>query len=164
MKSGPSRVGNSTGKWGGGANHDRDLRGAEARASGNRPRATDRTAARRARVDAAGSDYERFLLEIATPLCRMLGTVLKAEGYPFQVHTPAGALRLASEKSENDFIELLLDTMDEPAVVVGRVSRGWGHKVMTHERPIREGARIEHLTEEDVLEFLLSEIEPFVQR
>ena len=98
------------------------------------------------------------------PLCRMLATVLKAEGYPFQVHTPAGALRLASEKSGDDFIELLLDTMDEPAVVVGRVSRGWGRKVMTHERPIREGARIEHLTEEDVLGFLLSEIEPFVRR
>ena len=127
-------------------------------------RARQTATARRARADGADRDYERFLLEIATPLCRMFATVLKAEGYPFQVHTPAGALRLASEKSGNDFIELLLDTMDEPAVVVGRVSRGWGHKVMTHERPIREGARIEHLTEEDVLKFLLSEIEPFVQR
>ena len=127
-------------------------------------RAKHAAAERRARADAAGRQYERFLKEVATPVFRVLGQALKVEGYPFQVFTPAGGLRLVSEKSGEDFVELFLDTGSEPSVVVGRISRSWGRRVVTRERPIREGARIEQLTDEDVLGFLLTQIEPFVER
>ena len=119
---------------------------------------------RRAGVDAARREYERFLEQVAAPVFRVLARTLKAEGYPFQVFTPASGPRLASEKSAEDFVELFLDTTNEPGVVVGRVSRSWGRKVMTREQPIREGARIEQLTDEDVLGFLLTQIEPFLER
>jgi len=119
---------------------------------------------RRARADAASAAYERFLETVATPLFRIVAASLRAESYPFAVHTPAGGLRMASDRSAEDFIELALDASVDPPAVVARVSRTRGHNVLTTERPIREGTAVERLTEEDVLEFLLAEILPFVVR
>ena len=119
---------------------------------------------RRARVDAASAAYERFLETVATPLARTVAAALRAEGVPFSVHTPAGGLRMASDRAAEDFIELALDASVDPPAVVARVSRTRGHKVLATERPIREGTPVERLTEEDVLEFLLAEILPFVVR
>jgi hypothetical protein len=127
-------------------------------------RARRASAEHRARVDAAARAYESFLSNIATPVFRMFATAIKAEGHAFVVFTPAGSLRLASERSAEDYIELLLDTESDPPVVAARINRGRGSHLLTAERPIREGAAVESLTEEDVLEFLLKEIEPFVER
>jgi hypothetical protein len=73
-------------------------------------------------------------------------------------------VRLASERSADDFVELALDTTRQPIEVVGRVSHGRGSRLITDERPIREGAAVADLTEEDVLRFLLASITPFVER
>jgi len=115
-------------------------------------------------VDAAAKAYESFLSTIATPVFRMFATAIKAEGHAFAVFTPAGGLRLSSERSPDDYIELLLDTESDPPGVAARINRGRGSHLLTAERPIRDGAAVESLTEEDVLEFLLREIEPFVER
>lgn len=120
-------------------------------------------AARRADIDAADRDYQRFLERVAEPVFRIVAAALKAENHPFLIATPAGGLRLESERSREDFIELALDTSEAP-VVVGRVSRGRGRRMIATERPLREGAAVAELTEDDVLEFLLSEIAPFVER
>ena len=40
---------------------------------------------------------------------QQVANVLRVEGYPFVVHTPAGSVRLASEKSGNDYVELRLE-------------------------------------------------------
>lgn len=127
-------------------------------------RARRQAAARRAAIEAAEADYRRFLAETAVPLVRMIGTVLTAEGFPFQVFTPAGAVRLASGRSGDDFIELALDTSGERPMVVGRVSRGRGRHKLTLERPLREDVPVGALTEEDVLQFVLDELGPFVER
>ena len=119
---------------------------------------------RRMRADAAARAYDTFLLNVATPVFQMFANALKAEGYPFQVFTPAGGLRLMSERSSDDYIELVLDTTGDPPVVAARVNRGRGRRVLTTERPLRADRAVEHLTEEDVLELLLGEIEPFVER
>lgn len=126
-------------------------------------RARREAAARRVAVDAAHGDYERFLKDVAEPVFRVFAAALKAEGHPFQIATPAGALRLESEYAREDAIELGLDTTDDP-VVVGRVRRGRGRRVITTERAVRDGAAIADLTDEDVLQFLLREIGPFVER
>ena len=118
----------------------------------------------RIRADASKYQYERFLDDVANPIFIMLGQALRAEGYPFQVFSPAGGLRLVSEKSGEDFVELFLHTGDELSVVIGRVSRTWGRRVVTNEQPIREGATVDQLTNEDVLDFMLKQIEPFVCR
>lgn len=127
-------------------------------------RAKRAAAERRVQADAAARAYEEFLEKVATPVFRMFAMALKAEGHPFAVHTPAGGLRLASDRAGEDFIELALDTTIDPPAVIARVSRGRGHRVISTERPIREGTAVDRLTEDDVLEFLLGEIVAFVVR
>jgi hypothetical protein len=127
-------------------------------------RARRDAAARRVEQDRAAADYERFLESTAGPVFRLFLSALRGEGYLFKIFTPAGTLRLASEKSAEDFIEVALDDQSHPPVVLGRTSLARGRRVTTSERPIREGAPISQLTQEDVLAFLVAEIAPFVER
>ena len=119
---------------------------------------------RRAQMDAASAAYARFLETRAGPLVQMLASALRAEGYPFTVFTPKGGLRLGSAKSGEDFVEFALDSSQAAPVVVLRVNRSRGRRVMQHERPVREHAAVEQLTEEDVIGALLEEIAPFVEK
>ncbi len=121
-------------------------------------------AERRTRADAAARAYDTFITDTATPVFRMFATALRAEGYPFSVFTPAGGLRLMSERSSDDFIELFLDTAVDPPTTAARINRGRGRRLMTAERPLRENAAVEQLTDEDVTEFLLRELMPFLER
>lgn len=121
-------------------------------------------AARRERSDAAARDYERFLADRAIPVFQTLAAALTAEGHRFKVFTPAGSVRLSDEHSPQDFIELALDTSADPPVLVVRASRGRGRRQISSERAVRDASRIPELTDEDVLDVVLSEIEPFVER
>jgi hypothetical protein len=123
-----------------------------------------RAAERRTEVGAAERDFATFLTAVGGPIFRQFAQALTAEGYPFKVNTPAGLLRLASERSRTDYIEIELDTQLEPPQAVGRANRAHGARTMTSERPVRPGARVQELTEEDVLDFLVAEIGPFVER
>ena len=104
-----------------------------------------------------------FLDQIAVPLFRQVANVLKVQGYQFEVFTPGGSVRLMSEKSADDFIEITLDTTGEHPCVIGRSRRGRGRRVLESERPIAEGA-VRELTEQQVLAFVLKELEPLVER
>ena len=106
----------------------------------------------------------RVLASVATPVFKTMAGALKAEGYPFRVFTPAAEVRLASEKSGDEFIELALDTARDTPALVGRVSRTWGRRLLVDEQVVREGDGIGGLTEEDVLSFLLERLPPFVER
>ena len=119
---------------------------------------------RRQETDKAAADYEQFLETIATPVFRHFSQALRAVGYGFQLFTPAGSVRLASERGPDDFIELTLDPTRHPIAVIGRTSYRRGSRLVENERPIREGRAIDALTDEHVLEFLLNAIEPFVER
>lgn len=123
-----------------------------------------RTAAdRRARSDEASRAYSQFLDTIAVPLFRQVANILKASGYSFTVFTPSGAVRLMSDRSSEDYIELSLDTSGDEPLVLGRSSHGRGRRVVESERAIAERT-VAHLTEEDVVQYLLKELEPFVER
>jgi len=126
-------------------------------------RAKQEASARRAHTDRAAAEFERFLEDVATPVVRQFAGALRAEGYPFQVATPAGLLRLESERAREDAIEIALDTSDQP-VVVGRTSWGRGRRLVSQERPLRPDTAVPDLTGEDVLEYLLDVIPPFVER
>jgi hypothetical protein len=123
-----------------------------------------KAAARRAAIETAQTDYQRFLTRTAVPLLRLIATALTAEGFPFEVFTPAGSVRLASTRSGEDYIELALDTSGERPLVLGRVNRGRGRHKLTLERPLGDEVPISALTEEDVLQFVLEELGPFVER
>lgn len=122
------------------------------------------SSARRTRIDAAQKAFEPFLSTVATPMFRMVASVLVAEGHAFKVFTPAESVRLMSDRSAQNFIELSLDTSADPPAIVGRVSRERGRRVIETEHPLFDTRAIEELTDEDVLHFLLEEIVPFVER
>jgi len=126
--------------------------------------AARRTAAdRRARADDAARAYSQFLDTIAVPLFRQVANILKASGYSFTVFTPSGAVRLMSDKSSEDYIELSLDSSGDEPMVMGKSIRARGRRVIESERAIAEQT-VAHLTEEHVLQYLLKELEPFVER
>ena len=119
---------------------------------------------RRERASAVERAYETFLVDVATPVMRMLASALKADRYPFTVATPGGSIRLASDKGRDDYIEFGLDTATDPPEVIGRISYGRGSRTITEERPVKGGASPQAITEEDVLEFLLKALEPWLER
>jgi hypothetical protein len=118
---------------------------------------------RRVRADEASKEFEAFLDRIAVPLCKQLASALKAEGYSFVTFSPSGAVRLASERSPEDYIELTLDTQGDAPLVIGHTRRGRGRRIIETERPLRH-CPVREITEDDVLTFLLKELEPFVER
>ena len=123
-------------------------------------RAKKTAAEQRARADEAERVYPAFLTGVATPVFRQVASALKAEGYAFTVFTPAGGVRLMSDKNSDDFIEMSLDTSGDPPVALGHVKRSRGRRVFESETPIAD-VPLEELTEYHVLWFLLRELEPF---
>jgi hypothetical protein len=120
--------------------------------------------ARRERTDAATRAYQSFLSDRAVPLFHTFANALVAEGLRFKVFTPAESVRLASESGADNYIELVLDTAGDVPQVIGRTNHGRGRHLLTSEKPLKDGADVASLTEDDVLEFLLAEIQPFVAR
>jgi hypothetical protein len=118
---------------------------------------------RRARADEASRDYAVFLDEIAVPLVRQVANVLKIQGFPFGVFTPGGSVRLMSERTSDEYIELTLDTSGNEPVVLGHSRRARGRRVIESERPIATGP-IRSLTDDQLLTYLLKELELFVEK
>jgi hypothetical protein len=124
----------------------------------------DRAQRRRQRAADAESAYDRFLAEVATPLARQVANVLNTEGFPFIVATPGRGLRLALDRGRDDFIELALETTADLPTVVGRIRRTRGSRTIEDERPIKAGATPDQLSEDDLLEFFVSSLEPWLER
>ena len=124
-------------------------------------RAKRQAAERRARGDEAARAFETFLSSIAVPLFRQVANILRSDGYLFNVFTPSGSVRLMSDRHAEDFIEILLDSSGDRPFVVGHTSRSRGRRVDESERELGDPAT---LSEDDVLAFLLKELEPFVER
>ena len=124
-------------------------------------RAKKQAAERRARSDDAERAFETFLRAIAVPMFRQTVNILKSEGYPFSLFTPLGSVRLMSDRTAEDFIEVSLDVSGETPQVVGHSSRSRGRRVVESERAIGEPGA---LTEDDLLEFLAKELEAYVER
>ena len=87
------------------------------------------------------------------PLFRQIASVLKAEGYSFTVFTPGGSVRLMSDRSAEDYIELTLDTSGDEPLVIGHTSRARGRRVDRIGDAARPGGPVGDITEEDVLGF-----------
>ena len=126
--------------------------------------ARERTQLRRERTAEAERSYEVFIRDVATPVVRQIANALKVEGYAFTVFTPGDALRLASERGRDDFIEIRLDASGDRPQVIGRVSHARGSRTTDEERPLKSGSPPDAITEDDVLEFLLGAIEPWLER
>jgi len=120
-------------------------------------------AERRGRVAEATKHYEEFLQNAAIPVFRMFANVLKAEGLNFEVMTPAGGVRLQSERHRDDAIEMELDTTADPPQPLVTVTRTRGSRVVQDDRSIKGSNSLVQLTEEDVIEMLLEEMRPWLR-
>ena len=98
------------------------------------------------------------------PVLRLVASALKAEGHVFQVLTPAGTVRLQSDRERDDYLEIVLDGTKASPTVIGRSSYVRGSQLQTAEHPIGESALVSDLTDEDVFEWVLRVILPFVER
>ena len=121
-------------------------------------------ATHRAEADAASAHFDRLAQDVAGPLFKQVASVLKAEGYPFQVFSPAGGLRLSSDRSGDDHLELALDASRRPVALVLRSRHTRGHRVVDEERTVAEGPSVEGVSAEDLLAHLLDALAPFVER
>ena len=126
--------------------------------------ARERTQQRRQRAAEAERAYATFLEEVATPVTRQVANALKTEGYNFTVFTPGDGLRLAADRGRDDFIEFALDTDADRPEVIGRISHTRGSRTVDEERPVKAGTAPDALTDEDVLQFLLGALEPWLER
>ena len=125
--------------------------------------AAKRTSAeRKERAAAATRAYDAFLTNIAVPAFRSLATVLRAEGILFEVQTASRGVRLASDRSRDDGIELELDDTVDPPVPMLVTTRSRGSRSLRTERAVKERIAIDKITEEDLLERLLDDLRPWL--
>jgi crotonobetainyl-CoA:carnitine CoA-transferase CaiB-like acyl-CoA transferase len=121
-------------------------------------------AARRDRAGETREAYGRLLDDRAIPAFRAVANVLKGEGLSFDVTTPSGGVRLGPERSREDGIELGLDATFDPPRPMLTVVRVRGSRTLRAERALKDGALVEAITEEDVVEALLGELVPWLER
>jgi hypothetical protein len=126
-------------------------------------RAKRRAAERRSRSDESTREYDTFLEHVAIPLARQIANALKADGYAFTVFTPLGSVKLMSDRHAEDYIEIVLDATGSEPLITGHSSRLRGRNVVETERPVASG-KPGAVSESDVLEFFLKELEPLVER
>lgn len=118
---------------------------------------------RRAANDKARTDFEAVLEREIAPTVRQFAQALKAEGHGFSVQTPAGAVRLVSDRSAENAMEVVLEAGATPAVVLRwNVTRG--RRQHDGERTLASGDAIATIDASQVLAALLDTIEPFVER
>ena len=127
-----------------------------------RARASAQT--RRQTAASAEKAYGVFLETLATPVTRQVANALKVAGIAFTLGTPGGGLRLAADRGRDDFIEFVLDASGDIPQAAGRVSLSRGSRTVDEVLPVKPGAAIEELTEEDVLDFLVRALEPWLER
>jgi hypothetical protein len=124
-------------------------------------RSKRQAAERRVRSDEAARQFDKFLNNIAVPLFRQAANILRSEGYLFNLFTPSGSVRLMSDRAAEDFIEVFFDASGDVPQVMGHSSRSRGRRVVESERALGDP---EALNEDDLLEYLSKELEPFVER
>ena len=127
-------------------------------------RAKARAQQKRQTVAEAERAYAAFLEDVATPITRQVASALKAEGYSFTVSTPHGGLRLASDRGRDDYIDFALDGSGDTPTVMGRIRYTRGSRTIEDERPLKAATLPQDLTDADVLSFLISALEPWLER
>ena len=119
-------------------------------------------AERRERVAEAQKHYDTFLETAAIPVFRMFANILKSENFNFEVMTPAGGVRLQSDRNREDAIEMELDASADPPQPLVTITRVRGSRVIQTDRTIKGSNPLVQLTEDDVIEMLLEELRPWL--
>ena len=123
-----------------------------------------RAQSRRQRTAEAERDFAAFLEQVATPVTRQMANALKVAGLAFTVATPGGGVRLSADRGRDDFIEFVLDSSADVPLAAGRVCVSRGSRTIDQTIPIKPGTAIEDLTDEDLLDFMIRALEPWLER
>ena len=115
------------------------------------------SADRRATGDTARQQFARLLDTTIVPLLKQTADILKAEGALCQLHTPSDMVKLAFDRSPEDFVEIMLDTAMPPHVI-GRSSVRKKGGTLVEDRIIGVGKEVEEINDEDVVGYLLPEL------
>ena len=126
--------------------------------------ARQEAAERRRRAEEDAGTAERFLESVATPVMQQVARVLCVEGFEFRLSTPAGSVRLVSERRKEDYVDLSIDATADPVTILTEVAHARGRRVSTVERPLAPDVPLGQLTDEHVLAFLLDALKGFVAR
>ena len=126
--------------------------------------ARERAQGKRQRTADAQRAYDAFLQDVAVPIGRQVANALKVDGYAFSVFTPGEGLRLADDRSRDDYIELALDTTGDVPQVIGRISHTRGSRRLLEEMPVKANVPPDALTEDDMLEFFARSLERWFER
>lgn len=126
--------------------------------------ARQRAQTRRQRAAEAERAFATFLETVGVPVTKQVANALKAEGHAFTVFTPGDGLRLAADRSRDDYVDIALDTSGDRPQIVARISRTRGSRTIEEERPLKAGVAPDALTEPDVLDFWLEALEPWLER
>ena len=121
----------------------------------------DARRARTARAEEVGSD---LLQRVAAPLFRTIASVLIAEGYRFTVSTPPGVVRLTSEASGDNYVELALNTKCDPPALLVRSARVRRDEGVIDERVVAEHPAIGALTDAHLFTAVLTGLRFIVDR
>jgi len=121
-------------------------------------------AERREQVAAAERAYAAFLAGVATPTVNAVAQSLSAEGYPYRVTTPGGAVRMSSDRSGRTYLEIRLDTSGPAPQVVAEVGRERGSRVFADERPICQGMPVDAITDEHLLAAIVEAMGDLIER
>jgi hypothetical protein len=119
---------------------------------------------RRSSADAARAAFEGVLEREIAPTMRQFAQALKAEGFSFSVQTPASTVRLVSDRSSDNVVDIVLELNGPQPSVVVRTAYTRGRRQLEDERTLAQGDAIASLDGDRVLAVLLDVIEPFVER
>ena len=118
---------------------------------------------RRTARDESSKAWATAVAEVVEPEAAVMAAALTGEGLPFRLETPRGTIRLVSERSADDYIEIVLDDSDERDVpeVIGRSVMGRGRQSVTViEEPL--GAPSD-LAPDRITAFFLTAIAPWLR-
>lgn len=124
--------------------------------------AKQKAAARRTARDEASAAWATAVAEIVEPAATSVAAALTGEAMPFRLETPRGTIRLVSERSADDYMEIVLDDSDERDApeVIGRTVRARGRQSVTVMEELLGPPS--QLSEDRVIAFFMKAIAPFV--
>src|SRR5688500_5739184 len=95
--------------------------------------AKQKAVARRTSRDEAAQAWAAAVAAIVEPVATDVAAAMTGEGLAFRLETPRGTVRIVSERSADDYIEIVLDDSDERDApeVIGRTVRGRGRQSVT---------------------------------
>lgn len=122
-----------------------------------------KAAERRAARDEASRAWDVALEQHIVPTVRDMASALTGEGLAFRLDTPGRSARMVSDRTPDDYIELLLDDSDDVDApeVIGRTVRARGRQsVVVQEEPLGPPKDI---AADRVIAFLSKAIAPWVK-